>query len=55
MERASQYKYLMVFDHPYFAAVHKRKLIETLIRKSLEAGHEIVNVRDLCNIEDLYE
>lgn len=52
MKRANQYDKLLVFDHPYFAAVQKRELLDKLISELLQAGHKFVTVKEMCDIED---
>ena len=52
MKRADKNEKLLVFDHPYFAAVQKRDLLDKLISELLRAGHRFVTVKEMCGIED---
>lgn len=52
VNRADKYDKLLVFDHPYFAAVQKADLLERIIKELIRCGHHIVTVKELCGIED---
>lgn len=51
MNVTNQYTEVVVFDHPYFAAIQKKALIEKIVQRLLSEGHEIVTMRDLL-VED---
>lgn len=40
---------VLVFDHPYFAAMNKLELIDKTINKLIENGHEIVTVEKMID------